>query len=108
MERFLKAALLEWADSVSRLPLLLRGARQVGKTYLVEHFAQSRFDHLVTMNLEKNPEYAQCFSTFSPSDILQKISAVLGTTIVPGKTLLFLDEIQACPRAIQALRYFKV
>ena len=58
-------------------------------------------------NFEKNPEYAQCFTTFEVQEILQKISVYSNNTIQPGTTLLFLDEIQACPQAIQSLRYFK-
>ena len=107
MKRFLEDALLRWKTSKQRCPLLLRGARQVGKTYLVEAFARIHFDEIIVINFEKKPEYAQCFTTFEVKDILQKISAYQGRVIESGKTLLFLDEIQTCPRAIQALRYFK-
>ncbi len=107
MKRLLEDALLQWKTSKQRCPLLLRGARQVGKTYLVEAFARIHFEETISINFEKNPEYAQCFTTFEMKDILQKISVYQGRTIESGKTLLFLDEIQACPRAIQALRYFK-
>ena len=107
MKRFLEDELLAWKTSRQRCPLLLRGARQVGKTWLVEAFAHHHFEEILSINFEKKPEYGQCFTSFEVKDILQKISAYQGRTITPGKTLLFLDEIQDCPRAIQALRYFK-
>ena len=107
MKRQLENTLIQWKSSKQRSPLLLRGARQVGKTYLIEAFARTHFDSVILINFEKNPEYAQCFSTFEVKEILQKISVYQGKTITSGKTLLFLDEIQACPLAIQSLRYFK-
>lgn len=107
MKRRLEQALIEWKTSKQRSPLLLRGARQVGKTYLVEAFARDHFEKIISINFEKNPEYAKCFTTFEVTEIMQKISVYYGTAIEAGRALLFLDEIQACPRAIQALRYFK-
>ena len=107
MRRSLLQTLTEWRSDKRRLPLLLRGARQVGKTYLVNDFAKQHFKNTVVINFEKRPEYAKCFTTLEPRDIIQKISAYVGEAILPGETLLFLDEIQVCPHAIQALRYFK-
>ncbi len=107
MKRLIEAKLIEWKESKQRSPLILRGARQVGKTYLVEAFAKQHFRNIVSINFEKKPEYASCFSTFEVKDILQKICVYQGAIIESGHTLLFLDEIQACPEAIQALRYFK-
>src|SRR3990167_214120 len=107
MRRSLLQTLTEWRSDKRRLPLLLRGARQVGKTYLVNDFAKQHFKNTVAINFEKRPEYAKCFTTLEPRDIIQKISAYVGEAILPGETLLFLDEIQVCPHAIQALRYFK-
>lgn len=107
MERHLFQSLMAWKTRPSRMPLLLRGARQVGKSYLVNAFGQAQFDEVISINFERNPEYSDCFKHFEVKEILQKISVYQGKSIVPGKTLLFLDEIQACPRAIEALRYFK-
>lgn len=107
MHRHLLKALLEWKDSPHRLPLLLRGARQVGKTYLVEYFGNNHFDDFMNINFELEPEYIECFNSFDPKDILQAIEFKSHRKIIPGKTLLFLDEIQDCPKAIQSLRYFK-
>ena len=79
----------------------------MGKTTLVEQFGKSDFENLVAANFELQPAYAQCFDSLLPQEIISAIEIVSGQPIVPGKTLLFLDEIQECPRAIMALRYFK-
>jgi predicted AAA+ superfamily ATPase len=107
MRRLLLDELLIWRDRPSRMPLLLRGARQTGKTYLVESFAQAAFENCVTINFELEPLYKACFESLKPEKIIQQLSALSGESIRPGQTLLFLDEIQECPPAIQALRYFK-
>ena len=79
---------------------MLCGAHQVGKTYLVESFARDHFETIISsINFEKNPEYAKCFTTFEVTEIMQKISVYYGAAIESGRALLFLDEIQACPRA---------
>lgn len=107
MKRALQQALQEWKNSPHRLPLLIRGARQVGKTYVVEAFGKSHFEQVCTLNFEQRPELKRCFETLLPQDILRSAEILCNTTIEPGKTLLFLDEIQECPQAILALRYFK-
>lgn len=106
MHRSLNQSLIEWKSSPSRQPLLLGGARQTGKTYLVEAFAESHYERLVKINFEKEPHYLDCFKTLDAKRIVQEVELLSGQSIVPGKTLLFLDEIQECPNAIQALRYF--
>lgn len=106
MKRFIDKYLLEWKDSTLRKPLILRGARQVGKTYSVKQLGQL-FENFVSINLEFEPELIQFFeSDLYPDKIIQKISIIKGQPIISGKTLLFLDEIQAAPKAITALRYF--
>lgn len=107
IQRDLYHSMLSWKNNPQRLVLLLRGARQVGKTYFIEQFAKQHFEECVNINLEAQPEYAACFDTFNCITILNKIRLLSGGQIIPGKTLLFIDEIQECPRAIQALRYFK-
>jgi predicted AAA+ superfamily ATPase len=88
------------------MPLLLRGARQVGKSSSVRNFAQY-FDHFVEINFEENEDARKAFDgNFFPKEICEKLSLLLEIPIVAGKTLLFFDEIQACPRAISALRFF--
>lgn len=89
------------------MPLLLRGARQVGKSYIIEKFGKEAFEECAVLNFEQNPEYKSCFRSLEPVKIVNAIELVLGRGIQPGKTLLFLDEIQECPQAITALRYFK-
>ncbi|MFC1590885.1 ATP-binding protein [Thermodesulfobacteriota bacterium] len=106
MKRLAEAQLRDWNNSPRRKPLIIRGARQVGKTWLVEHFAEKNFTSFVNIDLEKRRDLHFCFSdNLSPQHILKRLELETGR-IEPGKTLLFLDEIQACPRAIMALRYF--
>lgn len=107
MNRDLEQALLYWKTKKHPMPLLLRGARQVGKTYLVEKFGQTHFDQVVTINFELQPEMIRCFENLEPRDILNTLFLLTQKKIEPQKTLLFLDEIQDCPNAIRALRYFK-
>lgn len=106
MYRSLETELNKWKDSPQRYPLLLRGARQVGKTYLIEHLGQS-FESFEMVNFEAQPEAIACFESVKPAEIIQKLELLTKRPIRPKKTLLFLDEIQICPQAIVALRYFK-
>lgn len=106
MKRELAKSLLSWKDSVGRQPLLIRGARQVGKTYLVEQFAKEKFDKLIKINFEQQSHYCECFESLDVKKIIQEIELNSNELIEPGKTLLFLDEIQECPNAIKSLRYF--
>lgn len=101
-----KGALLGWKKAVDRKPLLLRGARQVGKTYVVRNFAQQHFKNRVEINFELQPEFKEIFQNLEPAEIVKKINILQNTQIRLGETLLFLDEIQECPRAIMSLRYF--
>jgi len=107
MKRDITKDLLRWKEQKAPTPLLLRGARQVGKSYIVEKFGKENFENYILLNFEQHPEYARCFDTLDPVKITNSIELLAGVTIQPGKTLLFLDEIQECPRAILALRYFK-
>src|SRR3990167_783684 len=107
MERMIEKDLVLWKDSPIRAPLLLRGARQVGKSFIVEKFGKSYFQNYVIINFEQFPRAALCFNTLFPRAIIADIELLLGCTIKAGQTLLFLDEIQECPEAITALRYFK-
>ena len=107
MKRWIETQLLEWKDSHRRKPLILRGARQVGKTWSVKKLGEEYFDNTVHMDLEKNRQFHTLFEgNLDPTIIVQSIEVLLKTKITPGKTLLFIDEIQSCPRAIMALRYF--
>ena len=106
MKRLQENTLLSWKDSGRRKPLIIRGARQVGKTWLVENVLAGEFESFVKIDLEKRRDLHVHFSgTLEPETILGYLELSVGR-IIPGKTLVFFDEIQACPRAIMALRYF--
>ena len=107
MERLIEQNLVIWKNQSPHLPIILRGARQVGKTFVIEQFGKNHFEHIMVINFELEPEYKQCFTTLKPQEIIDKINLSTKTPIIPEKTLLFLDEIQECPNAIMALRYFK-
>ncbi|OGO91356.1 MAG: hypothetical protein A3F41_00540 [Coxiella sp. RIFCSPHIGHO2_12_FULL_44_14] len=107
MQRDIEQDLLRWKQQAHRLPLLLRGARQVGKSYVVEKFGQQHFSNVVTVNFELQPELIPCFDDLNPQHILSQLKLLLREKIDTDNTLLFLDEIQECPNAIRALRYFK-
>lgn len=107
MYRFIETELVTWKNQLNHLPLLLRGARQVGKTYIVEKFGKQHFDSMITLNLEYQPEYQACFQSLNPHQIIDAIALISGQPIIPGQTLLFIDEIQEHAPAIQSLRYFK-
>ena len=106
MKRDIDKILNQWKYESNRMPLMIRGARQVGKSYTIMGFGKREFENCVTINFEQQPEYKNCFSTLVPKEIISTISVLNMSDILPGKTLLFLDEIQECPRAITALRYF--
>lgn len=106
MKRFIDSQLQDWALQKGFKPLLLRGARQVGKTYAVRELGK-KFDVFIEINLEISTKAREIFTTdLYPQRIIQEISYLTKQEIVPGKTLLFFDEVQVVPKAIQALRYF--
>ncbi|MEA2115316.1 MAG: ATP-binding protein [Thermodesulfobacteriota bacterium] len=105
MKRNAEQYLKSWRQEITHKPLVIRGARQVGKTYLVRSFARE-FGNLVEINFERNPEIAELFISNDPVQIIGLLELQLQTTITPGNTLLFLDEIQARPDVIASLRYF--
>ena len=106
MKRIIDGNLKQWKNSRVRQPMLVRGARQVGKTYSVTAFGKAEFDNVVSVNFEEQPELNNCFSDFNPKAIIDRISILTRSVIQPGRTLLFLDEIQECPKAITSMRYF--
>ena len=106
ISRNIDSALLEWKDDLFRKPMLLRGARQTGKTTAVRNFAR-QFPSFVELNFERDRRLSAIFDEdLDVRRIVRQIEGVLRKRIEPGKTLLFLDEIQVCPSAISALRYF--
>ncbi len=106
MIREIDKNLIEWKKDCNRKPLLIRGARQIGKTYSVRKLSE-RFDTFLEVNFEENPNIKKLFDdSLTPSLICEKLSAYYNQEIIPGKTLLFFDEIQNCPKAISSLRFF--
>jgi predicted AAA+ superfamily ATPase len=106
IERKIDVELVEWMRTSSRKPLLVRGARQVGKSTAIRNFSK-HFDHFIEINFDEQPLYQQLFSmTSDVHDVLEQLAIITQTEIIEGKTLVFLDEIQACLPAISKLRYF--
>ena len=106
-ERIIDRYLSEWATRPIHKPILLRGARQVGKSTAVRHLGES-FKYYVEINLEKQSNYIDLFKKdLDVTRIVPQMAAMCGTPIVPNETLLFIDEIQESQEAIMALRYFK-
>jgi len=103
-----REALLKWYDSTGRKPLIIRGARQVGKSTLVRHFCQENKITLFEINLEKYPQLNEAFKTKNCTYVLEILEDILQVKILthPNKKILFLDEIQACDAAVSCLRYF--
>lgn len=107
MYRTIIADLLHWKKKKGRKPLLLTGVRQCGKTYIVEKFAREEFQSYVYVNFESADNLSGIFDyDFDVKRILTELERTFRTKITPGKTLLFFDEIQECPRAITSLKYF--
>ncbi|MEW6750619.1 MAG: AAA family ATPase [Candidatus Latescibacterota bacterium] len=106
MDRFILQHLRQWRARASRKPLVIRGARQVGKTYAVRLFAAESFERLLEINLERHPDVAAHFASNDPRRTLGLLELQFGMRIEPGSTLLFLDEIQAAPSILASLRYF--
>jgi len=104
--RAIDLRLKTWKNDTHHKPLLLRGARQVGKSSAVRHLGET-FKYFLEVNFERNPDIKQLFSaSLNPKEICSKLSAIYNLPIQPGKTLLFFDEIQACLPAIASLRFF--
>jgi len=106
MKRKQYTDLLSWKKRSNRKPLVIRGARQVGKTYLVREFAQNEFENFIEINFDETPDKRELFQHNDIDIILNYLHLDSGETIVSGKTLIFLDEIQRAPEIFAKLRYF--
>ena len=108
MRRLIFDKLIEWKNSSSRKPLLLKGARQVGKTYALLEFGRNYYDNVVYLHFEGNTETLNKIFTpdLNPKRIIEEISVYAKQTIFPNKTLIIFDEIQACEQALTSLKYF--
>lgn len=106
LSRDIDSELMNWKQEAGRKPLLLRGVRQCGKTSVVRNLSQY-FDSYIEINFELNSRFCTIFEKdFDIRRILSRLELETGKPVIPGQTLLFLDEIQTCPRAVTALRYF--
>lgn len=107
MERFILKKLLDWKNSPYRKPLILKGVRQVGKTWILKEFGKRCYDNTAYFNFDENEEYKQFFETTKDIDrILQNLMFASGQKILPEKTLIIFDEVQDCPKVINSLKYF--
>lgn len=107
MKRSIYKDLLAWKDSTRRKPLLLQGARQVGKTWQINDFGKREYKEYIYLNFEQNPDLRSLFTgILSPKQIIQNISLYIGRKIVSDNTLICFDEIQIIPEAITSLKYF--
>ena len=107
MKRNLYKELIKWKKSADRKPLLLQGARQTGKTYLINSFGRNEYKNYIYLNFEQNPDLKLLFAgSLEPYGIINNISLYIGKKIKPADTLIFFDEIQIVPEALTSLKYF--
>lgn len=107
MKRKITQQLIEWKNSSARKPLILNGARQVGKTFILREFGRENYKNTVYVNLESNGTVASMFNDdISPSKLIKCLEVETGERILPNETLIILDEIQSCERAVTSLKYF--
>lgn len=107
MERLLMDKLVQWKNSTYRKPLILKGVRQVGKTWILKEFGKRYYENTAYFNFDENMEYKQFFETTKEIDrILQNLMLASGQKILPEKTLIIFDEVQDCPNVINAMKYF--
>lgn len=107
MKRFITEKLISWKNSKDRKPLILKGARQVGKTYILKEFGNDYYDNVAYFNFDHDDALAKLFiSTKDPKRIIEQLSLANGKKISQGTTLIIFDEIQECPDALNSLKYF--
>ena len=108
MERNAIEALKQWKEDRERKPLVLKGARQVGKTWLMKEFGKKHYKNYVYLNFDEEEELRTIFqNNKNPKRIIELLSMIAGEKIFPKETLLIFDEIQECPEALNSLKYFK-
>lgn len=107
MERTILSDLLKWKNSKHRKPLILKGVRQVGKTWALKEFGRRYYENVAYFNFDEHEEYRQFFETTKDVErILQNLTLASGQRIVPEKTLVIFDEVQDCPKVIGSMKYF--
>lgn len=108
MKRNAIQELIKWKSDEERKPMVMRGARQVGKTWLMKEFGQNYYENYVYFNFDEEDELKSIFETNkNPHRIIELLSMIAGKKILPGETLVIFDEIQECPEALNTLKYFK-
>lgn len=108
MQRFIMDKLIKWKNSKTRKPLILKGARQVGKTYILRQFGNENYEDIAYFNFDHDKDLYNLFeNTKAPKRILEQLAFIYGKAILPEKTLIFFDEIQECPNALNSLKYFQ-
>lgn len=108
MRRYIKEQLIEWKNRKDRKPLILKGARQVGKTYILKEFGEEQYENIAYFNFDHDETLKGLFlSTKDPKRILEQLVFATGKVIKPEKTLIIFDEIQECPDALNSLKYFQ-
>ena len=108
MKRFIVDKLIKWKNSKYRKPLILKGARQVGKTYILKEFGKENYNDIAYFNFDHDTDLYNLFvNSKEPKRILEQLAFIYGKAIIPGKTLIFFDEIQECPDALNSLKYFQ-
>lgn len=108
MERYIMQKLLQWKESKTRKPLILKGARQIGKTYILKQFGRENYEGVAYFNFDHDEDLYRLFEyTKDPKRILEQLAFIYGKAIIPEKTLIIFDEIQECPNALNSLKYFQ-
>jgi len=107
LERKITKQLLEWKNSKNKMSLVVKGARQVGKTYIIRKFCEENYENFIEINFDEQPEYKDIFNrNLDVETIIKRITATVeNVNLVPYKTVIFLDEIQNCPNARTALKF---
>ena len=108
MKRFILNELIKWKESKYRKPLILKGERQIGKTYILKKFGEENYEGVAYFNFDHDEDLYNLFNnTKNPKRILEQLAFIYGKAILPGKTLIIFDEIQECTNALNSLKYFQ-
>lgn len=108
MKRFILDKLIKWKESKYRKPLIIKGARQIGKTYILKQFGEENYEGVAYFNFDHDEDLYNVFTnTKDPKRILEQLAFIYGKAIIPSKTLIIFDEIQECPNALNSLKYFQ-
>ena len=108
MKRFILNELVKWKESKYRKPLILKGAKQIGKTYILQQFGKENYEGVAYFNFDHDEDLYNLFTnTKDPKRLLEQLAFIYGKAIIPGKTLIIFDEIQECPNALNSLKYFQ-